>query len=634
MAEEAPKNYFEWQKQVITEAQIELDETLESVLKHYIAKPFAIEGLARELPEWVREFLEEMGVEFGEGEEGEMPEHFVWAHMLKQFGLSLVSGIFGALLFSIINPLKYFVNRKTTTVLPDINIAAEAYRRGDITRDTLDHIRRSMGFSDDYENVVRWTTGPYPEIGQLFNWLRYFRGFRAPEEIIDSYYKLDRKTLEIFNDLSRPRFETGEIHQLLHRDVIGEGKARDYYQRIGWRNEDLDWVNELSWITPPAEALFVGQLVHTADFDQAKDILQHGDINPRYRDIYASAIATKPSPWEYLQYHLRVRPDDEVDDGALIRLGVHPWFTYLYKELAYQMPGVSDLIRMAVREVFSPEIATKFGLFEDYPSIFEHYAKMVGLRPEWARRYWAAHWELPSPQMGFEMFHRRIIDYDTLVMLLRALDVMPFWRDKLIKLAYMPLTRVDVRRMYAVGVLDEKDVYNAYLDLGYSPENAQRMTEFTIRYTEPKEKDLTVSQVIKAFKIGLLDFPSALNYLTRLNMTPNAAMLRLQMAQYELWESTVDEQIKLLKTKWQRGLIDDTILMQQMYKLGLSTERVSYILDSLYAQKESKPPRLLTLAQTEHAYKAGYMSEKRTRQELRWMGYDDERIDILLELWR
>ena len=83
---------------------------------------------------------------------------------------------------------------------------------------------------------------------------------------------------------------------------------------------------------------------------------------------------------------------------------------------------------------------------------------------------------LPSIGQGFEMLHRRVIEDADLDLLLRALDVMPFWREKLKDISYNPLTRVDVRRMHRIGVLEEEGVFNAYLDVGYNEENAQLMT--------------------------------------------------------------------------------------------------------------------------------------------------------------
>ena len=95
-------------------------------------------------------------------------------------------------------------------------------------------------------------------------------------------------------------------------------------------------------------------------------------------------------------------------------------------ELAGYIPTVPDFIRMAVREVFTPEIAEKFGQFQDQPKDLEKYAKMAGLRPDFAKFYWAAHWELPSYSEGVAMYHRGIINKEMLETLLRSLDVMPY----------------------------------------------------------------------------------------------------------------------------------------------------------------------------------------------------------------
>ncbi|GAH25686.1 unnamed protein product, partial [marine sediment metagenome] len=90
-------------------------------------------------------------------------------------------------------------------------------------------------------------------------------------------------------------------------------------------------------------------------------------------------------------------------------------------------------------------------------------------------------------------------------MLLRALDVMPFWRDKLTGIAYRRLTRVDVRRMYKAGVLTREEVYEAYLQHGYTDENAKRMTEFTVQWAMPKEASITRSDILSAYKNRMID---------------------------------------------------------------------------------------------------------------------------------
>ena len=112
------------------------------------------------------------------------------------------------------------------------------------------------------------------------------------------------------------------------------------------------------------------------------------------------------------------------------------------KELFPLIPPVSDLVLMAVREAFSPEIVQAYGLYDDLPADFVTHAKTIGLDENWSKAYWAAHWQLPSMTDGFEMFHRDIIDRSELETLLRTKDIMPYWRDRLTKIAYNNYTRV------------------------------------------------------------------------------------------------------------------------------------------------------------------------------------------------
>ena len=174
-----------------------------------------------------------------------------------------------------------------------------------------------------------------------------------------------------------------------------------------------------------------------------------------------------------------------------------------YKSMA-AYPGISDIVRMAVREAYTPEIAEKFGQYQDLPAQFVTEAAKVGIDEPTARQYWAAHWDLPSPMQGFDMLHRGIITQEELKLLLRALDVMPFWRDKLINLAYAPFTRVDIRRMHKLGILTAAQVKQSYKDIGYNEEKAEALTRFTLALNADTataaEKDLTKAEMVSAFK--------------------------------------------------------------------------------------------------------------------------------------
>lgn len=251
--------------------------------------------------------------------------------------------------------------------------------------------------------------------------------------------------------------------------------------------------------------------------------------------------------------------------------------------LVEYIPPVADVIRFAVREAFTPEIAERFGQYEDFPEEILQYTRLNGMSDDVARMYWAAHWDLPSATQGFEMLHRGIIDEDDLRLLLRALDVMPYWRDKLIQLSYRPLTRVDVRRMYRLGVLDEDGVYKAYRDLGYNEENAKRMTEFTIRYETKETEDelsdirnLTRSVLENAYIRGILTYDELISRLEDLGYVREDAELLAELAEARrlssLKPSTADVLSKelhdLILRAYQRGAISREEAVDNLRNLG------------------------------------------------------------------
>jgi len=177
------------------------------------------------------------------------------------------------------------------------------------------------------------------------------------------------------------------------------------------------------------------------------------------------------------------------------------------KQAVFFIPPVQDLIRMAVREVFSPSIRDRFKLDEDFPPEFQETAKQQGVSEEWAKNYWAAHWVLPSVTQGFAMLHRKVISAEELDLLLRAQDVMPFWRDKITQVAFNPLTRVDLRRMHKLGLLDSEQLQLRYEDLGFNAENATMMVQFTEAFNEeePPEVARELEGLTRGTILGMFD---------------------------------------------------------------------------------------------------------------------------------
>jgi hypothetical protein len=259
------------------------------------------------------------------------------------------------------------------------------------------------------------------------------------------------------------------------------------------------------------------------------------------------------------------------------------------------IPGPSDLISMAVREAWNDAVASQWSYDEEYPELVGQWLSKTGMAEDWARRYWRAHWQLPSPDQAAEMVHRGLIDIETMRTLLKIADYPAYWRDKLIGITYAPLTRVDTRRMYGLGVLTRDQVKDSYRKLGYDETNAEYLTEFTVRYEEDDgsskleaQKKQTQNAIIASFKKGILTRAEAQTKLMDLELTNDEIEFILSMAEWELLNSRTpdvmeeyrDDMRKLLQRAYANHVYDRETIIQAYTELGMTESEAEYTLEA------------------------------------------------------
>lgn len=370
-------------------------------------------------------------------------------------------------------------------------------------------------------------------------------------------------------------------------------------------------------------------------------------VNKSRAEIAFNTARPLPTPGQIQEAFLRGEIDLPEHDKLLSGYGFDHNSLELIKSLYLLIPGPSDLIRMAVRETFTPEIAGKFGQYEDYPKEFGAWTAKQGLSEEWAKRYWAAHWDLPSATMGFEMLHRGVIENEELTLLLRALDVMPYWRERLIKISYNPLTRVDVRRMYQFGVLDETQVKRAYLDIGYDEEKATWLTEFTKRYSAPEDqteldqfKQLARSTYSQAYKRKIISREEYTAFLTELKYHPDDIELLVTLDDFAI---TQDDKLfdindirkdmrKLILNAYNEGLIEIEEAKFMLGDLGYNDEEANLEISVIDYNRQLATRQVIVDAMHEQ-YSTYIIDEIQLHEVMGMFNFSGLEIDKLVETW-
>jgi len=372
----------------------------------------------------------------------------------------------------------------------------------------------------------------------------------------------------------------------------------------------------------------LGQFGHSI----GKDTLLTADqyINLIYRN---PALETKITPYLY-------------------RLGYADEQIGYMKELFKYIPSPTDLIRLAVREAFRDELVAAAEAKYPTPRPFIEWAKKVGMTEDWCKRFWYAHWVLPSPTAIYEMWRRGVLpstkgetlpkpktsedvirnrkrSYEWLKQWLALNDYHPTSMEGMIEIAKLVPTRVDIRRMYRLGIYTRDDVKKQYLRLGYDEEDAEALTEFTVRSTIEEEKDITKSEILKAVKIGQISKDEAIEMLVDLGYEEDDAefLVTLHLAkkkseERELSQSWIIKQYKL-------GLASRDAAKAALMGLGYSSDAAENILKIVDYEK-AQDFRPLDFGYLRTLYREGFIDESYFRQYLRFLGFLEQDIEIIV----
>lgn len=247
------------------------------------------------------------------------------------------------------------------------------------------------------------------------------------------------------------------------------------------------------------------------------------------------------------------------------------------KELAFIMPPATDVITWAAREVFEPTLREKYQIDKDLPPDYLAWAEKVGITGEVAKNYWAAHWALPGSGEIAEMWRRGILTDKDVSDFWVELDMVPWVRDYLFEIFRAWPTRVDIRRFWDMGTIDEARLEELYKGHGYRGKDLEDYMLWTKVYT-------AFPDLMARYRNGWVTPEQVVNKLIGLGMTPERAQMFMEtkmkapvgeervQAERDLTKSEIYAGVKKAVITWEEGLT-------MLQALGYDREEAEFILE-------------------------------------------------------
>jgi len=282
---------------------------------------------------------------------------------------------------------------------------------------------------------------------------------------------------------------------------------------------------------------------------------------------------------------------------------------YFLKQNMPLLPGYADMISIYVREGYLEE------KWVEIPPEFTEFMKELGYNEDWTKRLWGKHWVLPGVTLLYEMFHKKIIDYNTMVQMLKYHDFEPVWRDRLIQNAYTMIPRVDVRRAYVWGIFSAEQLQDRYERLGYSPADATHMKDIAIRFGLSAYYSRLLTVASGAFRKGQLSGGDFQNLMEVCGLPPGAQDLLLRAesmardaAVTELGEEPRTLSASQICAAYTKGLLSLSAAKEDLLRMGYLEGDADLLLQLAAPKPASEAPSTEIVSAASLLYKNGWMS--------------------------
>ena len=470
-----------------------------------------------------------------------------------------------------------------------------------------------------------------------------------PEEFSEMPYYKDLKKYVEENAGKKP-IPLLAIAGMIGGSVIGTGVGMG----IGGFGRDIsNWFN--AWRRPtPLDIQILAYAKHTGKLSNDVIDTNYASLgyNDNYKDVLFTFYKPKLTVTELLEAEKRIENLDYDVTQALKDAGFNDKEISILRELSYAYPSPTDFIRFAVRDVFTTDKETQEALSAEFPEDIVSYAEKAGMRKDVLMWYWKAHWELPSPTQVYEMLHRLNpdvlavrgeayksigldveklkTDLETVKFYLKQADYDKRWRERLLAISYNPLTRVDLRRIYELGLINDNELLARLMEVGYTKKDAELMLEFYKTFRQEEARTFAKTEIKYLLYYGIINETEAKVMLERLGYTESDAKTMIELWKVKLAEKDMRETQKFVRDAYALGEITRAEAERILKQAGLSEEVIAVVLDK-EDKRRLKSQKLPSASTVVKWLKLGVISKDKAREILRSINVKEEYIEFYIK---
>jgi len=201
------------------------------------------------------------------------------------------------------------------------------------------------------------------------------------------------------------------------------------------------------------------------------------------------------------------------------------------------------------------------------------------------------------------------------------------------------LSKADIEKLRRLGEIDIEKYREELRRLGYNDRAIAFYTILAQAERTQKERDLTKSELLRAYKKGLIDITTLRIQLKRLGYSEDEINILIELTEASSKLSKREERRELSRSlvlrAFRLGILSKEEALVRLRALGYTAEDAKLILETEEAKRKMdtrERDRDLTRTDILKAFELGIMSWDEAKQALMDLGYDESEADLLLTI--
>lgn len=362
---------------------------------------------------------------------------------------------------------------------------------------------------------------------------------------------------------------------------------------------------EVPGIGDATKMLWRGKLTE----DQYKDVVARWGFGDPFDAAYLELTKEIPQRQDLNAFLWRGLIDENKYKTDLKAQGIRQEDVERFVDLTHVIPGSGDLIRMVVREAFDPKVVI------EAPGLFKEWLSKTGFAPEWADRYWTAHFEPISLRQAYENLWRGLWDKEKFMYALLIADVHPMWREDIYNVAFSPPSARELGFGFDTGEYTVEDITKYRRWAGLSPEDAARAARALVAYRLEAERNSLRTESMADFVAGLDSEDVLRSKLAAIGTRPEVIDLWVSRAVYRADRDLTLDLVKASTDYYVKGWSTEAEFRGELTGFGIVSERLDVIVAQANARKQkaakatvAEKKRQLTEAKLTTAFELGLIS--------------------------